>query len=85
MVSKILPFLLIGGFSQQEVVAYLKAKQEAGKQTLSELENKQDEENTLLDRTTEQKEEEKHMAAEEEAPQDLPNNVPDSGEQQPSV
>lgn len=35
-VSDILPFLLIGGFSQTEIIAYLKAKMEAGKSILEE-------------------------------------------------
>ncbi len=37
MVSKILPFLLLGGFSKNEIVAYLKAKQEAAKAVLAEV------------------------------------------------
>lgn len=36
-VSKILPFLLLGGFSKEEIVAYLKAKLEAAKVVLNEL------------------------------------------------
>jgi len=47
-VSQILPFLLIGGFSQTEVLAYLKAKMEAGKSVLSDLEKSQEEEDTML-------------------------------------
>lgn len=35
-VSDILPFLLIGGFSQTEIIAYLKAKMEAGKAMLED-------------------------------------------------
>ena len=35
MVGNILPFLLIGGFSKSEVIAYLKAKLEAAKQVLA--------------------------------------------------
>jgi hypothetical protein len=42
-VGEILPFLLIGGFSQSEILGYLKAKLEAGKLALEELENNQDE------------------------------------------
>lgn len=38
-VSQILPFLLLGGFSQTEIISYLKAKQEAGKSVLVTLEN----------------------------------------------
>ncbi|OGE32769.1 hypothetical protein A3C99_03600 [Candidatus Daviesbacteria bacterium RIFCSPHIGHO2_02_FULL_37_9] len=37
MVSKILPFLLLGGFSKAEIVAYLKAKLEAAKTVLNEV------------------------------------------------
>lgn len=37
LVSNILPFLLIGGFSQSEVIAYLKAKEVAGETVLKEL------------------------------------------------
>lgn len=69
MVSKILPFLLIGGFSKEEVVAYLKAKQEAAKQTLEELKNKDEEESTMLDRDTKRAEAEKTMAQEAELPE----------------
>ncbi len=47
-VSSILPFLLIGGFSQTEVIAYLKAKQAAGKGALEELAKKEENEETLL-------------------------------------
>ncbi|TSC66373.1 MAG: Uncharacterized protein CEO21_205, partial [Microgenomates group bacterium Gr01-1014_80] len=36
MVNKILPFLLLGGFSLAEIVAYLKAKMEAAKQAMNE-------------------------------------------------
>jgi hypothetical protein len=36
-VSGILPFLLVGGFSITEIIAYLHAKQDAGKKTIAEL------------------------------------------------
>ena len=36
-VSAVLPFLLLGGFSQQEMVEYLRTKQDAGKTVLGEL------------------------------------------------
>lgn len=49
MVSSILPFLLVGGFSQTEIIAYLRAKLEAGKSTLSDIDKKQDNEDTLLE------------------------------------
>lgn len=48
MVSKILPFLLLGGFSQAEIVAYLKAKLAAAKEALKEvLEVQENEENKV--------------------------------------
>lgn len=40
-VAEILPFLLLGGFSEFETVIYLKAKLQAAKLTLSELENEE--------------------------------------------
>lgn len=48
MVANILPFLLIGGFSKSEVVAYLKAKMEAGKGVLTDIDKKQTEEDTMV-------------------------------------
>lgn len=42
-VSAILPFLLVGGFSQTEVIAYLKAKQEAAKETLQTVTQEEEE------------------------------------------
>ena len=36
-VSNILPFLMVGGFSQTEIIAYLKAKQEAAKEVAAEI------------------------------------------------
>lgn len=47
-VSDILPFLLIGGFSQTEIIAYLKAKMEAGKQVAESIGSREEEEETLL-------------------------------------
>jgi len=47
-VSDILPFLLIGGFSQSEIIAYLKAKAEAGKTVLEGITDKDEEDETLL-------------------------------------
>lgn len=52
MVANILPFLLIGGFSKSEVVSYLKAKLEAGKQVMSELVKKEEEEETKVSAKT---------------------------------
>ncbi len=62
-VSNILPFLLIGGFSQTEIVAYLKAKLEAGKSVFESLEEKDTEEETMLDVTHHRAEAEKTMVA----------------------
>ncbi len=50
MVSRILPFLLLGGFSQAEIVAYLKAKQSAVKQILEEDRAKAEDDRELVDR-----------------------------------
>lgn len=66
-VADILPFLLIGGFSQSEVIAYLKAKQAAAKSVSEEQDKKQDEEDTLLDTTQNKKEEHKEMSLHAEA------------------
>lgn len=63
MVSNILPFLLIGGFSRSEVIAYLKAKYAAGKSVLEDTEKKEDEEDTLLS-VDEKKEKEKDKTLE---------------------
>lgn len=51
MVSKILPFLLLGGFSKAEIIAYLKAKLEAAKAVLNEVlevEKKEEEEDSKV-------------------------------------
>lgn len=50
-VSTILPFLLVGGFSQDEVVAYMKAKLEAAKGVVSEIEKKESAEDTKVEVT----------------------------------
>ncbi len=73
MVAKVLPFLLIGGFSQTEIIAYLKAKLEAGKSVLSEAEKQQEEEETQISvkEKKEEKPKEAHLEAEvtEEKPE----------------
>jgi hypothetical protein len=89
MVSNILPFLLIGGFSKSEVIAYLKAKLEAGKSVVAEGTKKQEEEDTLLDRETKAQETPKELSQQqevepEEPPQfgaqiPDPNKKPDEG------
>lgn len=63
MVAKVLPFLLIGGFSQTEITAYLKAKLEAGKSVLSELEKGEEEEETTLSAERRHEEKPKEMIA----------------------
>lgn len=91
MVANILPFLLIGGFSKSEVVAYLKAKKEAGVAVLDQLGQKKEEDDTLLDRETGTKTEEKSAVMHEELPlpgeeakpngaQPLPPEKPTEGE-----
>lgn len=50
MVSNILPFLMVGGFSKTEVVAYLKAKLEAAKQVLSTGAKSTENEDTMVER-----------------------------------
>lgn len=74
MVSNILPFLLVGGFSKTEVIAYLKAKMEAGKSVLSNLSQKEEEEETLLDATKKTKTEEAKMSLEQKAEESLDEN-----------
>lgn len=65
-VNNILPFLLIGGFSQSEVVSYLKAKLEAAKTVAADLAQKEDEEETLLERKEKKEEGQQTMTAQEE-------------------
>jgi hypothetical protein len=62
-VSDILPFLLIGGFSQTEIIAYLKAKLEAGKGVLESVSDKEEEEDTLLNAERAAKQATGHMTA----------------------
>lgn len=61
MVANILPFLLLGGFSNTEVITYLKAKLEAAKAVLGELGRKAEEEETMV--SVEKKKEEKPKEA----------------------
>lgn len=72
MVSNILPFLMIGGFSKTEVIAYLKAKLEAAKSVLANDTNKKEDEDTMVDRKTTSTTAEKHLSttAEAELPTD---------------
>lgn len=57
-VSHILPFLMIGGFSQTEIISYLKAKREAAKEALDEINTEED---TKVDRETKKEEDTKKM------------------------
>ncbi len=66
MVANILPFLMIGGFSRTEVVAYLKAKLEAAKAALSGDTSKKEDEDTLLERKSTHTTAEKHLSAQAE-------------------
>jgi uncharacterized protein YdcH (DUF465 family) len=72
-VGTILPFLLIGGFSQTEVIAYLKAKLEAAKFVDAESSKKEEEENTTLSKERKTEEKPKEMSAYEEEPEDNEN------------
>lgn len=81
-VEKLLPFLLLGGFNDEETVVYLKAKLEAAKQVADEVEEvekaKQEtkEEEELVEVESEKKEEEeKTMAAEKAKEMDLPDKT----------
>ncbi len=72
MVSNILPFLMIGGFSKTEVIAYLKAKLEAAKSALTGDTQKKEEEEAMVGREKTTAHAIKHMSttAEEELPTD---------------
>lgn len=70
MVSNILPFLMMGGFSKSEVVAYLKAKMEAGKQVLSDIQKKEEEEEGMIDRQTTAQAQKSQTTARELGPED---------------
>lgn len=50
-VSNILPFLLMGGFSLSEIVAYLKAKQQAATDSLEQVKAKEAEDESLVEKT----------------------------------
>lgn len=79
MVATILPFLLLGGFSKAEVVAYLKAKLSAAQMQLREEEKKEGEEFVEI----EAKKEEKPKTMEAEAA--LPADEKPLGEQTPKI
>lgn len=71
MVANILPFLLIGGFSKTEVIAYLKAKLEAAKSVVSEMSKKDEEEDTFISRSKEKNDEAEHMSAQAHIPEEV--------------
>ena len=62
-VSAVLPFLLLGGFSQQEMIQYLRTKLDAGKIVMGELRQDQGTQEQVAG-ATQPKEETKTMAAE---------------------
>lgn len=64
-VSNILPFILVGGFSQGEIVSYLKAKQDAAKESLDFLSKDEEEK---VDVSPKKDEIAKDMSAEQEIP-----------------
>lgn len=69
-VANILPFLLIGGFTKTEVVSYLKAKLEAAKGVLTDLDKKKEDESTMVERETHHEKAENEMVMREELPAD---------------
>src|SRR3989344_3699575 len=74
-VSNILPFLLIGGFSQSEITAYLKAKLEAAKSVLEDQTKKEEEEATSVTSAVHRQKSDQVMHMAEEA--SLPEAQPD--------
>ena len=78
MVGNILPFLLIGGFSKSEVIAYLKAKLEAGKSILSNLARKEEEEETMISKQKIEVAEPKTLEEAEQLPQPDDLNISES-------
>jgi len=76
-VANILPFLLLGGFSKTEVISYLKAKMEAAKSILTSVDQKKEEEDTMVDRTDEtSKTGHAEMAMHQELPTEEPKDEP---------
>lgn len=89
-VANILPFLLLGGFSKTEVISYLKAKMEAAKLVLTNVDAKTEDEDTMVERGTGTRESQAEMVMHQELPaEDIskpgekpePNN--DNGQNQP--
>lgn len=83
-VANLLPFLLLGGFGDLETITYLKAKLEAAKLVIGEMDQvekakeqmKKEEEKVEIP-AEEKKEEEKQMEAEEALEQKLPEEKPE--------
>ena len=65
LVSELLPFLLLGGFSEAEVISYLQAKQHAGEEVIKNLQEKDEEKDTLLDVSKKEEQPEKKLEATE--------------------
>ena len=55
LVAALLPFLLLGGFSETEVISYLQAKKHAGEEVLKDVKEKNAEEDTLVDANKKEK------------------------------
>ncbi|MGH7203625.1 MAG: hypothetical protein ACREHC_04245, partial [Candidatus Levyibacteriota bacterium] len=72
-VSNLLPFLLMGGFSQTEIISYLKAKQEAAKD-VSQILAKDDEEKVSVDAGSKHTAAEGHLEATMEEDEKKPEN-----------
>ena len=70
MVNKILPFLLLGGFSLAEIIAYLKAKLEAAKQVMDEVLQVEGDEESKVKVEIKTHEQPKQMSAEIPEPED---------------
>ena len=87
-VSNILPFLLLGGFSQQEIISYLKAKREAGRDVVTDIEKERTSEETLVtvDRTVSQAESGvQHMTVEVEPETGVSDSIPVGNTSIPTV
>jgi len=53
-ISELLPFLLVGGFSLDEIISYLKAKREAAQEALNEIRQEEDQQVPVSTNTTTQ-------------------------------
>lgn len=79
--STILPFLLLGGFSEQETIIYLKAKLEAAKKEQAEVEQKQQEEESKVSIEQSKETEEKPKEMEAEANPQEPTPIDEGNKQ----